>query len=331
MPPTPISTLRHCTDCNTKDPSLLKPMFFRAIGNHETSESHLVLLICGVTAIVLTTGAVAALLSRLLYRRLKETRRQRSLGLFPGLPLVDNLGGRGRDEENRRKDENIKRDVELQNPLFNELSGGVERGVEYVEVEEEGVGVHFLDVDLGNDTSYGRRSKNRSPPRIAHIVERVGSSIAIAVYLQKQQPSAKIPVSNLVTYYFNMATSDQVQAALCWAIITAIATMVLSSVWTLFWLFGAAEFGWLSLNFIITPVIYVLAIQSALLIRATYLVHSLRPNEGWVSAVPWSLFPMPPGGDAWEGGFWHREVDEVDVEKALEMKSSEFSEKEVLV
>lgn len=128
-----------------------------------------------------------------------------------------------------------------------------------------------------------------------------------------------------------MATPDQGQAAILWAIIKAIAFMAFYSAFTLCLLFGAASFGFLDLNVIMNTVVMLLAIQSALLIQATYLLHALRPNEGWSLAVLRPLFRMPPGGDAWEGGFWHREADEIDVEKALERKSIEVGEKEVVI
>lgn len=127
----------------------------------ETGHAHLILLFCGITATVLTAGAGAALFSRILYRRLKEKRRQGSLVLSPGLPLVDNLGGRAKDEWRSKKDGNMRRDMDLQDPFSDTFSGDEERHIGYAEVEREGLGVHFVDVDLSDDAGHGRKGKLR--------------------------------------------------------------------------------------------------------------------------------------------------------------------------
>lgn len=51
--------------------------------------------------------------------------------------------------------------MELQDPFSAMLSGDEERSVGYAEVQPEGLGVHFVEVDLGDDVGYGRRGTLR--------------------------------------------------------------------------------------------------------------------------------------------------------------------------
>ncbi|KAL8915848.1 MAG: hypothetical protein Q9208_008822, partial [Pyrenodesmia sp. 3 TL-2023] len=141
--------------------SLSNHAIVKAINSRSIAKGDLTLLICGITAAILTAGGGAVLVSRILYRRLREKRRQRSLGLSPCLSLVDNMGGRRKGEGRSRKDENMERDMELQYPFSATFSGDGKRNVGYAEVEQEGLGVHFMDVDLDDDAGYGRRGKLR--------------------------------------------------------------------------------------------------------------------------------------------------------------------------
>ncbi len=148
MPPPPISTLRHCTNCITSDFSPPHRLL-TAVDDHETTRLHLILLLCGITATVITAGAGTALLSRILIRRLRRKREQAFLGQLPSLPLLLHRVSRERGGERSSKSANIGKDKELQDPFSASLNRDEERSVGYTEVQPEGLGVHFVDVDLG--------------------------------------------------------------------------------------------------------------------------------------------------------------------------------------
>ncbi|KAL9602766.1 MAG: hypothetical protein Q9219_001609 [cf. Caloplaca sp. 3 TL-2023] len=119
--------------------------------------SYLALLLCGITASVLTAASCAALFGRRLYRRLNTRgafdsmkqaqavrRFQKSIFPWTGVKYV-------------YWDINEEEDVQVQDPIaicndYDDVNLG------YSEVDEEGLGVHFVDFDLEGGRSMDRRS-----------------------------------------------------------------------------------------------------------------------------------------------------------------------------
>ncbi|KAI4176397.1 MAG: hypothetical protein LQ343_001136 [Gyalolechia ehrenbergii] len=106
------------------------------------------------------------LLGRLLYRRLLTRRGKKNgdeAGLLPLYHTLESRDRRGNSNEGRRVrwGENMEYDAEMQDPVAARHEHG-ERGVlsGYEEVEQEGLGVRFVDVELGDEVVRLGRGKD---------------------------------------------------------------------------------------------------------------------------------------------------------------------------
>ncbi|KAI4118134.1 MAG: hypothetical protein LQ341_007635, partial [Variospora aurantia] len=140
MPPTPMSTLRDCTNCCiVEGPSQLQEALTKTMHLHNVAETHLILLFCGIVAFVMAAAAVATRLGYLVYRRLKVKRRRHSPGIMPC----------GRRAKRVRFAEAIENGAELRAPLVDGPCGDNKNYVWYTETDGEGLGIHFQD--MGDD------------------------------------------------------------------------------------------------------------------------------------------------------------------------------------
>ncbi|KAL8720744.1 MAG: hypothetical protein Q9225_002445 [Loekoesia sp. 1 TL-2023] len=116
--------------------------------NSGTTKAHLIILFCGIAATALAAGSCAALFGRVLYHRLKARSGQAHVNDFRGLEIFKRMFAPKSRVRQVTWGEHIRDDVEMQDPFVvdNAAKGDTHAG--YSEVKEEGLGIHFVDIDL---------------------------------------------------------------------------------------------------------------------------------------------------------------------------------------